>query len=261
MHINGVRKLENTHYTVFYIDSFSEEFKQLIRSQLQGIYNGFSSVDILPEFYSYKNTLSSFLDRYRSKSEDTQKGMIAELLAHILLSNYLDDFTCLSILKNKEERSIKKGFDIIYCHITNRKLWYSEVKSGKSDSETSTEYNTVLLDRAKSSIWEMILNNRQSLWESALIDVSCMIRENEGKLDLLQLLSNDSPTLNLTQRKNVILISTLYHELVDEIEEESISTFLRHTINEDIFEDVIVISIQKKAFVTVADFLESEVVS
>lgn len=260
MPLKGVKIIEKQNYSIFYINSFSDEFKQIIRDQLQGIWSGFAEADSLQEFYSYKNTLTWFLERYNPKSEDTKKGMIGELLAHILL-NYQDNkLTSLSILKNKEEKSIKKGFDIIYYHLENSKLWYSEVKSGRSEtgSETSTDYNIALLNRAKSSIKEMIEERRNSLWESALYDVSAMIKENEGRLNFKKLLSNDSPSLNTNQTKNVILISTLYHNLDDCIDENSVSEFLVNTINGGSFEDVIIVSIQKNTFETVANFLSDE---
>lgn len=260
MPIDGVRAIEQENYSIFYIDRFSDEFKQIIREQLHGIWNGFAETDSLPEFYSYKNTLNSFLDRYNPKTDDTKKGMIAELLAHLLINLQDNKLTSLSILKNKEERSIKKGFDIIYCDIDNNKLWYSEVKSGKSEdgSQSSTEYNTELLNRSKSSICNMIQERRNSLWESALLDVSAMIKENEGRLNLKELLSNDAPVINPIQKKNVILISTLYHNLTDQIEEDSVSDFFSSTVTEDIFEDVIIVSIQKTTFETIANFLSHE---
>lgn len=260
MTIDGVRVIEKPNYSIFYIDNFSEEFKQIIREQLQGIWSGFAEADSLPEFYSYKLTLSSFWDRYNSKAEETKKGMIGELLSHTLLNYQDNDLTSLSILKNKEERSIKKGFDIIYCHITEKKLWYSEVKSGRSETgkDDSTSYNTILLDRAKTSISAMIDERRNSLWESALIDVSLVIKENNGRLNLKQLLLHDSPVINRNQRKNVILISSLYHDLNDEIFEDSVSQYLDATRIENIFEDVILVSIQKKTFETVANFLRDE---
>lgn len=263
MPIDGVRTLERPNYSIFYIDYFSDEFKQIIREQLQGIWSGFAEADSLPEFYSYKETLTSFLDRYNPKSEDTKKGMIGELLSHILLSYQDNNLTSLSILKNKEEKSIKKGFDIIYCHIDENKLWYSEVKSGRSETGTdsSTVYNRILLNRAKTGILSMIEERRNSLWESALIDVSLVIKESEGRLDLKQLLSNDAPNINSNQKKNVILISTLYHSLTDEIEERNITDFLESTVNEDVFEDLIIISIQKNTFETVANFLQAEITS
>ena len=260
MSINGVRTIEKTDYSIFYIDTFTEQFKQIIRDQLQGVWSGFAEADSLQEFYSYKNTLAWFLERYNTKSENTRKGMISELLSHILL-NYQDNkLTSLSILKNKEEKSIKKGFDIIYCHLENNKLWYSEVKSGSSETgkDNSTDYNKVLLNRAKSSIGAMINERRNSLWESALYDVSAMIKESEGRLNFKQLLSNDSPSLNPHQTKNVILISTLYHNLIDCIDENSVNEFLVNTIQEGAFEDVIIVSIQKNTFETVANFLSHE---
>jgi len=246
-------KIEDTY--------FSDELKQIIREQLQGIWSGFAESDSLPEFYSYKETLTSFLDRYNPKSEETKKGMIGELLSHILLSYQDNDLTSLSILKNKEEKSIKKGFDIIYCQLEENKLWYSEVKSGRSETgmDSSTVYNRVLLNRAKTGISAMIAERRNSLWESALIDVSLVIKESEGRLNLKQLLSNDAPNINPNQKKNVILISALYHNLIDEIDEINVSDFFEDTANEDIFEDVIIISIQKNTFETVANFLSNEI--
>ncbi|WP_223151125.1 hypothetical protein, partial [Flavobacterium sp. GP15] len=261
MTITDVRILEKSKYSIFYIDNFSDDFKEIIRKQLQGVWSGFSEADSLPEFYSYKKTLTSFLERYDPKSEDIKKGMIGELLAHILLNHQDNKLTSLSILKNKEEKSIKKGFDIIYCDIEDNKLWYSEVKSGRSETskDNSTKYNSILLNRAKSGISSMIAERRNSLWESALIDVSLVINENDGRLNLKKLLSNDSPNLKPNQKKNAILISTLYHDLIDIIDENSISDFLNSTANENIFEDLIIICIQKNTFETVANFLRDEI--
>ena len=259
MSISGVRIIENTTHSVFYIDELSDELKQIIRDQLQGIWNGFSDTESLPEFYSYKNTLSSFLDRYNSKSDETKKGMVGELLSHILLGQQNNNLTSLSILKNKEERNIKKGFDIIYCDIDNEKLWYSEVKSGATDSSTATDYNSVLLKRAKDGIQAMINENRNSLWESALFDVAATIKESDGRLNFQELLSNDSPIMRTEQAKNVILISVLYHNLTDKIDINSIENFRNSVIEEGVFLDTIVISIQKATYLAVSDFLNNEI--
>ena len=263
MPISGVRTIETKNYSIFYIETFSNEFKQIIRDQLKGIWSGFAEADILPEFYSYKNTLKSFLERYNPKSENIKKGMIGELLAHILLGHQENELTSLSILKNKEEKSIKKGFDIIYCNLTENKLWYSEVKSGRSEKglENSNTYNTILLNRAKVGIGSMISERRNSLWESALYDVSAMIRENDGRINLKLLLSGDSPSINSNQRKNVILISVLYHGLMDLIIESSINQFFTDATSENVFESITVVSIQKDTFEIVADFLRDELAS
>jgi hypothetical protein len=263
MAINGIKIIEKPKYSIFYIERLSDEFKEIIRIQLKGIWNGFAEADSLPNFYSYKFTLTEFIDRYNSKSSKIKKGMIGELIAHLILNHQDNGLSSLSILKNKEEKSIKKGFDIIYCDVANNKLWYSEVKSGSYGNRihNSTAYNDILLKRAKKGISKMIDEKRNSLWESALIDVSLVINENDGRLDLKQLLSDDSPNLNSNQKKNVILISSLYHNLSDEIDEISVSDFLDNTIAEDIFEEVIIISIQKETYEAVANFLSDEIIT
>jgi hypothetical protein len=263
MAINGIKIIEKPKYSIFYIESLSNDSKEIIRIQLKGIWNGFAEADSLPRFYSYKNTLTEFIDRYNSKPSNIKKGMIGELIAHLILNHQDNGLSPLSILKNKEEKSIKKGFDIIYCDVANSKLWYSEVKSGRSAKGThnSTNYNNILLNRAKTGISKMIDEKRNSLWESALIDVSLVINENAGRLDLKQLLSDDSPNLNTNQKKNVILISSLYHNLSDEIDEINVSDFLDNTVNEDIFEEVIIISIQKETYEAVANFLSDEIIT
>ncbi|REC48549.1 Hachiman antiphage defense system protein HamA [Chryseobacterium pennipullorum] len=261
MAINGIRTIQNGKYIIFFIESFSDELQELIRSQLQGIFHGFSEYDSLDEYYSYQNTLKSFLDRYNSKDNKSKKGIIGELLAHIILNHELVNFKSLSILKNKEERQVKKGFDIIYYNTDNIKLWYTEVKSGnkRSSSSNCSEANTILLNRSKKSISEMIDEKRQSLWDSALIDVRLMIKQEEGLLDIRKVLANDSPNFKSDQKKRVILISVLYSELSELIEEISISDFTDKAITEDNFEDIIVISIQKRMFETIATFLTTEV--
>ncbi|MGB7527147.1 Hachiman antiphage defense system protein HamA [Sphingobacterium cellulitidis] len=261
MTIEGVKQIDKPNCTLYIIENFSEEFKQIIRDQLQGIWSGFAMADSLPEYYSYKVTLQSFMDRYNPKDDKTKKGMIGELLAHILINHTDNNLTSLSILKNKEDKSIKKGFDIIYCETDCDKLWYSEVKSGKSETgkEDSNSYNEILLNRAKTGINEMILEKRNSLWESALIDVELVIKESNGKLNLKELLSKDSPILKKEQKKNVILISSLYHNISDCIDQAKLVVFHHNTIQENLFNEIKIISIQKEAFETVANFLANEI--
>lgn len=260
MSIPGVKLERDGKCTICSVEDFSDELKAEIRKQLSGVWNGFSEVHEMPEFYSYTRTVASFLDRYRSKSDSTKKGMIGELLSHILIGLYFEDFTSLSILKNKEERSIKKGFDIIYYDDSTKEVWYSEVKSGKSESgsESSTEYNTVLLGRCKDSITGMFEERRESLWESALIDVGLTIENGQRRLDLKKILSLDTPSFNPTGKKNVVFVSVLYHELTDPIDISSVLNFHSEMSEEDIFSDILILSIHKATFQKVADFLEAE---
>ncbi|GAA4204888.1 hypothetical protein GCM10022289_23550 [Pedobacter jeongneungensis] len=258
MALSGLSFVKENNSFYCRIDVLSDELKQKIREQLGSVWSGFANIEDLPEIYSYRRTLESFLDRYRSKSEETQKGMIGELLAHILIPEEFPQFHSLSVLKNKEERSIKKGFDIIYYK--EDVLWYSEVKSGRSESRShnSNEYNEVLLDRAHKGISQMFESERSSLWESALIDVKLCINSRDKVVELSKLLDNDSPVHQSSDKKNVILISVLYHCPSDPILLEKVVGFKNKVASEDCYLDSIVFSIQKKTFEAIATFLELE---
>lgn len=256
--IDGIRFIKEDRHSVCYIDRISDELKQIIRNQLASIWNGFAEVEELPSAYTYSNTLLSFLDRYNSKSAKTKKGMIGELLSHILIQHYFDEFESLSILKNKEERSIKKGFDIIYCNNDDMELWYSEVKSGNSKRYNSTDYNNILLDRAKVGINEMFESKRSSLWESALIDAKLTIEEGQRRIDIRQLLNEDLEHIEIDDKKNVILISALYHDLSDAIDENSLKEYQQQVEEEDIYYDCFIVSIQKATYQAVESFLIEE---
>jgi len=261
MKIRGIHIEQSAGLTLVFIESFSKELQGVIRNQLAGIYNGFAEVQEMPSFYSYSGTLKSFLDRYDSKSEDTKKGMIGELLAHVLIHELFGNFSCLSVLKNKEERSIKKGFDIIYYNEDLKNIWYTEVKSGNSGNRINSPdlYNIELLKRSRDGIVEMFDSNRKTLWESALIDVKLAVEEGNRRIKLRELLSKDSPhTQKSNSKKNVILVSVLYHCLKDRVTLSEVTAYHKKILAEKVFKNVIVLSIQKETYDKVAAFLQTE---
>ena len=83
--INGVSIEQKKFVTVCRIDNFSDELKSEIRDRLTAICHGPDSVMRKSVYTSYKNTLKEFNKRYITKTEKTKKGMIGELLTHILL--------------------------------------------------------------------------------------------------------------------------------------------------------------------------------
>lgn len=68
------------------------------------------------KIYSYKETVKEFIKRYKTDnnvSEDRKKGMIGELLVHIVLE-LEGRFFAASPFFNMEERSFKKGMMLHY---------------------------------------------------------------------------------------------------------------------------------------------------
>ena len=220
----GVKIESSKECTICLIENFSDEFKKIIRDNLTNIFHGAIEVESLPSYYTYKSTVTEFLKRYDTKDDNVKKGMIGELLAHIILSNYHTNLETLSVLKNKEERNIKKGFDIMYLHKDDNSLWYSEVKSGhcsissKSAVADPKKSNAGLLKRAKDGIIEMFESKRDTLWDSALIDAR-LTMDLGGLKNAKELLANDSPRINGSNnvKRNVILVTVLYHKISDKI--------------------------------------------
>lgn len=260
--IKDVRVENGKNHSVIYIDDFSDELEDLIRNHLQNIWNGFSDVkDDLHGFYSYKNTLRFFFDTYDSKKDNIRKGLIGELLAHILIPIYFSNLTSISILKNFEENHIKKGFDIIYYDTTTTFLWYSEAKSGNSKrGKSSTKYNSILLRKSRAGILEMLNSTRDKLWDKARTEVEKTIPISKGRFDIKNLLTKDAPAVKTSKDKNrVILISILFNDLSDLIDPKIVEKFHSKTHEKEYFEDTIILSIQKNTFEAVAKFLKDEI--
>ena len=94
----------------FTIEDISDELKVVIRARLSEICHGAAKASRTTLIYSYQATLKAFFGKFDKKSLDTQKGMIGELLTHVLFLHYEDEFRAASPFFNMEEDSIKKGF-------------------------------------------------------------------------------------------------------------------------------------------------------
>lgn len=256
MKIKGVVLEKADNVTVCIIEKFSIGLQALITKQLRGIYHGEAEMSI----YDYKITLKSFFQRYDSQSAKTQKGMIGELLAHLIIKNTQYNFLPISIYKNKEESSIKKGFDIIYFEKTKNKIWFCEVKSGnKVRSVSGSEANTLnLLRRASAGISRLVVTKKISVWESALSDVTATVSTLTKKTKIKELLSNQSTVKQYTGQHNVILTSVLFSALSDRIDAKRLATFLAKTTKKNAFSEVLIFSIQKETYSKVIKFLKQE---
>jgi len=243
---------------ICYVDDFSDELKNEVRSMLSGIFHGKKNAVENEDIHGYKSTISNFLERYQNQTKNTQKGMIGELLVHLLIPRYIEHMESISIFKNKEEQSIKKGFDVVY--FDKSKLWYCEVKSGGDVSKTTAdEHNIILLDRAKNQIKETAICKRSTLWDSVLMDVHLTIFNEKKQLKIKELLKNDHPNIeNRNLNRNVILSSVLYKHLDDRVDFDKVVEYRNNLLGEDCFSELIVFSIQKHTYKKIEEFLISE---
>ncbi len=261
MSISGITITQADNYAICCVDNFSDELKDVIRKELNAICFGRQKVaEGLPSFYSYKRTLNEFLIRYDKATPKIKVGMMGELLAHILVVSAFSDLEPISRLFNKEERHIKKGFDLNFLGKTKDSIWYGEVKSGeKSGRHTVDSKHKDLLGTAKRDLLDKFGSGKQSLWDNALNDVSLVLATKKAK-SVSQLLQEDFLSLekDSSLKKNAVLISSLFHDSKDKPTEKTVADHAAKLISDGKFSGVLVLCIQKTAYITIVDFLREE---
>lgn len=262
--LDGVRFLRKKSHAICHIDFFSDGFKNLIRNQLSSVCHGPSKASWKRKAYSYKRTLKGFLDRYESKSDDIKIGMIGELLTHLLILEYFPELNAVSPYFNMEEKSVTKGFDIILFSIENNEIWITEVKSGElNKNKNANQTNSILLGRAKRDLKGRLSENETTLWENAINGALVALEDKrDTKEAVLEILGDIGDEVEenkaISTDKNVILVTSLFANLSDQIEERGIKRYSDTVKKQKIFKELVVFSIQKNTYERVVDFLREE---
>jgi hypothetical protein len=264
--INGIQFSDYGGYSICHVEYLSEEIKALIKKNLSVICHGTKVLGANKPIYSYVSTIKNFLERYKTKEANTQKGIMGEFLSHILITELYEDFEVVSAFFNMEENSIRKGFDILLCKTTNQTLFITEVKSGNLHKGKNHDQTTLdLLTAAKNDLYKRLNEQKITYWHNAINSVrSSMQDEKDYKKTLIGILedfgSEVSEDEGKSNNKSVVLVSNLFEPLMHKISHEPVKEFLEELQNSKIFADVIIICIQKETYSRVVDFLESEVV-
>ena len=262
--IKGTTLHKTDNYSLFWVSDLSEDLKNAIRNRLSEICHGAGTVEMDGDFYCYQNTLKEFLKRYEEKSGDHQKGMIGELLLHILVLEMLDEFTVNSPFFNTEERHVKKGFDIVLSKKGKNDLWLAESKSGELHAGKNASQTAVdLINAAQSDLYRRLNGDSVSLWLNAINGARLAIAENrDDRAAIISLIQNCG---SIADRKemtsdqiNVILVGTVFSGLSDSVSEENIKNKYTRVTNSKKFKQVYIIAIQKHTYKAIYDFLESE---
>lgn len=259
--INGVKRQNFCGYLTFIIEEFSDELKQIIREKITKICFGEQRAMLSSQNYSL--TLNKFISRYNAKNEDTKKGMIGEFILHILLEREQNFITC-SPFFNMEEKSIRKGFDIIIFNKNHKSMWLVEVKSGEIGS-TNNSVDKVIesrLDDALNSIEEQIRSSSSNaVWDNAINSVFCAKKEDDEKKQLLNILNKIQENYDascLEDKLNLILTSVCFHPINSRFDNNTVRNFYCKSIDKTKFNGIICIAIQKSTYQAIYDFIKSE---
>jgi hypothetical protein len=244
--------------TLVILRAVSNEFRDHIRDRLAEYCYGSSVVHEDQEFYSFRQTMEELLARYESKPHETKVGLAGELIVHMLMPVLHADLTAASAYFNKEERSIKKGFDLTFLSTIENEIWYGEVKSGEPGKRSADAKANERIKTASKSISEMLNDDAHlSRWDAAINDTYLTLQSDHSK-SARELLRTDRQTLRrgASIEQRVVLASTVIHELNHCTITSSGLTNITNEINSiATFRDKRVLIIQQEALETIIDEL------
>ena len=265
MAIDGVTCLMQEKYCLFHIQEFTEEMKTILRDNLAYICHGEEPVSSGSRIYSYKNTIKEFLKRYNGKTPEVQEGLIGELLTHLLVRHYFEQYEVVTPFFNMEERSIKKGYDVILTEKEDAKIWIVEVKSGQLHKDKdSNQTMQDLLNTAKNDLKKRLNEGNLSLWQEAINGARLAYNSNRNLkgavIDLLMRYGEETVDDHSTSgNKNVLLSGVLFAELSDKVIEDTPKDKQSGIEKEGIFGNTYIVSLQKHTYELIYNFLRDEI--
>lgn len=247
----------------FTIEEISDELKDVIRARLSEICHGAAKASRTSVLYSYKKTLTVFFEKFDTKSADTQKGMIGELLTHVLFLHFETGFRAASPFFNMEEDSIKKGFDLVLHHKAKSEIWFVEVKAGECGVETSIQKLGSLLSLAKNGMKTALNSERYTLWQNAVNGANLVVQDSGLKLQIETLLESYNEKAvagdSASTDYNAVLVAVCFSGVQAFASGEEFEG--RHTTQKNMneFRDLMSIALQKDTIQSVIDFLRGEI--
>lgn len=262
--IDGVEFTILENSTTCHIHSFSEDLKGLLRKHLSVACHGKNLAQKGLAIYGYHHTLSELKNRYTDKTEEIRKGMMGELLANVLIQECFESFEIASPFFNMEEKSQRKGFDLLLIEISNNELWITEVKSGGLRANSTADSTTrTLIQDGKRDLKRRLNESEMTYWLNAINSANNAILDvSDYKDSILEILDNeatlaeaDHPT---SQDNNVFLISFLFHDTADLFDSRTPQDTWSSIDGAADFKKVFVFSAQKETFERIAAFLFEE---
>lgn len=262
--LDGIDYQKQDKYSVFLVKDLTEEIKTAIRKQLSEICHGVDTVKSGFSTYNYKNTVKEFLKRYDCKPKNIQIGMIGELIVHLILKEYFKNYKSVTPYFNMEERSIKKGYDVVVTEVNNPILWIIEVKSGELHQDKNQDQTiNDLIGTARDDLKERLNKENTSLWMEAINGAKLSFDANDTmKNAIIGVLGNWSDLSTdgtySSKDKNVILTGVLFSDTGAPVTENNLKKKQSIIEKSAIFKQIHVLGIQKSTYLKVRDFLRDE---
>lgn len=262
--MDGVSFIHKENFSICCIEYLSDELKKYIRANLTKICHGKAKSTRERSAYKYKETLANFWDRYKSKPEKTRIGILGELLSHVIVLSHIPQMTVVSPLFNLEEKSIRKGFDILLYDEEKNEVWITEVKSGKVRANgTSCSTTSTLLNRAKDDLRKRLNEEEYNHWHNAINAATIAIENSKTYKDAVVSILEDEMEI-ISEKKatstdnNVVLVGTLFQNTSKRPLEKTVEDFSKKLTAQSLFKKSIVLALQKGTITKLEKFLKEE---
>lgn len=262
--IKGLIINSGADYLTCHVQSLTDDFKSCIRNHLQNICHGTALAERGLSGQTYQRTLKAFRSRYIPKTDNIKKGMIGELLTHVVIFELLDNFDVVSPFFNMEEKSQRKGFDLILVEANGENVWITEVKSGALNQSGCPDNSTSsFLKIAKNDLNRRLNESEMTFWQNAINSTNNSILDCRDYKDVIIKILDDELVAAADERahskdNNVILVSILYSEISNPFNTNIVIETCSKIKEESIFNRVFTLSIQKSTYEKVAHFLFEE---
>lgn len=263
--MDGVSFNQVDQYALCCVENFSDELKQALRENLTRICHGADQASKDRAMYKYPATIRHFWnERYSTKPWETRIGMLGELLSHVIILKLFPDFDVVSPFFNMEEKSIRKGFDLLLYETSTNNVWITEVKSGgRGVGKTSCSATSALLRLARDDLKKRLAEPELNHWYNAINAAKNAIHNKasyrDSVIEILELEGDLAEENGATASdNNVFLISALFSDVAQAIEEKTVSKFTTELVADAVFKAVWVLSLHKGTMEKLEEFLRLE---
>lgn len=240
-------KLENQNVLEIICNDDDETLKRKLKELLVTICYGKEQEEL--EIITFDETIEELNKRIERKTDEQKAGMIGELLFHLKSFEELKNYSHISIYLNREERSVKKGFDVLL--FDGEKIWYTEVKSRENaQNENITDSHISKIQEAITDVKSKFSSNNKNYWLTAKSNIA-NVEEKELKKQIADILTKE---IDVQIEKNAIGVSTVFKKNIDNINKEKIKEILNNEKNN--FKNIAAICISHKDYKKIVKILK-----
>lgn len=261
--MDGLRVVTVDQASILILEEITTEIRETLHSRLAEYCYGRVQAEEDPDYYSFALTVEEFFKLYDSKPDQTRLGIAGELIVHLLVPHGHERLVSAALYLNKEESSIKKGFDLTFMDESDGGLWYGEVKAGRvNTSQTADGKVRDLINDAELGLHKMFTSDvRRKRWDAAILDANATLQSEQAD-SVKKLLRAD---FNAAQSGNsvkvrALLCAVVMHKMdLSEIDGDTGKALITSVSGRGRFEEIRLLLIQQSDLEDLVELLRESI--